>query len=269
MIPTLFLLQHLGGALTGWTSSIIRTTHAALPSIAGFPSVYRRLNTRKVAALTLVLLIVGGTQVCTFAAAFQRSLSREPVNRLSLDYRAPYYRMYLIAENSGRTLVFGGLHMRGIQMYMAMLPNVLLQDVRSLKEASFKALLNQTWNSIFLYDDWVTIAVPAMIGAYPEFYANILRTRQYPGYSVETLWIDGESYALKMIPTTASTAPQINSNSCGTCQLLNMENIRNTFIRHNKEPVHDPQVGLTSRPQAKSCVVHGRVAQAFTDLSHL
>jgi hypothetical protein len=149
-----------------------------------------------------LLLIVGSTQVASFAGAFQRSLSREPVDRLSFDYRAPYYRLYLLAKGSGKTLVFGGIEMRGVRAYMAMLPNVVLVGAGGdwgLTEIAFQALLKQGWDSIYLYDDWVTIKIPSMIGMYPSFYAEILTTRQYRGYIIETLWVDGESYALRMV----------------------------------------------------------------------
>jgi len=209
VIPAAIVVQTLHGALSRWTSAIIRTTHAALPCVVGFPSLYGRLKVRRVAGMTLILLILGSTQVWSFAETFQRSLSVEPVNRLSLDYRAPYYRMYLVAKDSGKTLVFGGLHMRGIRMYMAMLPNVVLAPLvvdegrqrRYLNETEFQTWLEQNWDSVFLYDDWYTIEVPLFMGSYPQFYAEILTSREYPGYSVETLWADGESYALKMVST--------------------------------------------------------------------
>jgi hypothetical protein len=206
--PTEFLLESIGGALSGWTSSIIRTTHASLPLIIAFPRFYERLKVKRAGGLMLILLIVGSTQLGTFAAAFQRSLSREPVDRLSLDYRAPYYRLYLLAKSSGKTIVFGGIEMRGIRAYMAMLPNVTLVGVWArgepwaLNETEFKALLEQHWDSIYLYDDWVTIKIPSWIDAYPEFYSQILRSKQYPGYTVQTLWIDGESYALAMVKSS-------------------------------------------------------------------
>jgi hypothetical protein len=208
IVPTEFFLEAMGGALSGWTSSIIRTTHSALPCIVGFPSLYRHLRIKRVAGLMLLLLIVGSTQVDTFAEAFQRSLSREPVDRLSLDYRAPYYRLYLLARGSGKTLVFGGIEMRGVRAYMAMVPNVVVVPVGvrgqrgALNETEFQALLGRHWDSIYLYDDWVTIKIPSWIDAYPEFYSQILRSRQYPGYTVEALWIDGESYALAMVKTS-------------------------------------------------------------------
>jgi hypothetical protein len=210
--PAAFFLEAIGGALSGWTSSIIRTAHASLPLIIAFPRFYSRLKVRRVAGLILILMIVGSTQLGTLAEAFQRSLSREPVDRLSLDYRAPYYRLYLLARDSGKTLVFGGIEMRGVRAYMAMLPNVVVVGVGArraahpLNETSFKALLEQGWDSIYLYDDWVTIKIPSWIDAYPEFYSQILRSRQYPGYTFETLWIDGESYALRMVKISGANS---------------------------------------------------------------
>jgi hypothetical protein len=219
--PVVFFLESMAGALSGWTSSIIRTAHASLPLIISFPRLYSRLKVRRAAGLIIILLIVGSTQLGTFAAAFQRSLSREPVDRLSLDYRAPYYRLYLLAKASGKTLVFGGIEMRGIRAYMAMLPNVVLVgiggrgQVGALNETEFQALLKQGWDSIYLYDDWFTLAIPSFANSYPEFYTNILLSRQYPGYSVETLWVDGESYALKMTPATlSSNSTQAVQASC-------------------------------------------------------
>ena len=210
-------------ALSDATSAMIRTTHASLPCIAGFPSLYRQLGTKRVAALTIIAVIVCSTQLGLFAAAFQRTLSVEPVDRLSLDYRAPYYRMYLLARNSGRTLVFGGWHMRGIRMYMEMLPNVVLvpvgeqRGVQILNETRFQALIEQDWDAIFLYDDWVTISVPSMIEIYPQYYSEILRSKQYPGYTIQTLWVDGESYALRMVRDSGAGSLSNVDIGCQSC----------------------------------------------------
>jgi hypothetical protein len=205
------MFQGLPGALANWTSAIIRPTYTSLPCLAGVPSLYRRLKIKMVAVLIIVFLILGSTQADLVAKAFQRGLSVEPVDRLSLDYRAPYYRIYLLARGSGKTLVFGGIEMRGIRMYMNMLPNVVLVPVGlrgshgALNETQFRAWLKEGWDTILLYDDWFTIKVPSMIDDYPEFYSQILRSRQYPGYVVETLWIDGESYALRMVKISNSS----------------------------------------------------------------
>ncbi len=202
-VSLIFTIATLPGAISAWTSTIVRETHTSLVSFIGLGCLYERLGPKRVAGLIiLVLLLLGSTQAASFADTFQRSLSREPVDRLSLGYRAPYYRLYVLAKDCGKTLVFGGLHLRGIRIYMSMLPNVLLSSVPG-SESGFNELLARQWDAIFLYDDFVTITVPSMIEAYPTYYGNILRSREYPGYAVQTLWVDGESYALKMTATTA------------------------------------------------------------------
>jgi len=191
----------LPGALTTWTSTMVRMTHTSLPVIAGFFSLYEKVKTKHMAAILLVFLVLASTQVPLLTDTLQRGLSREPVDRLSFDYRAPYYRLYLLAKDSGRTLVLG-LHMRAIRVYMSMLPNATAAYVPSTEEG-FRNLLSKGWDTIFLYDDWLTIKVPEMVNAYPPYYREILLSRTYQGYKIETLWIDGESYALKMVASTS------------------------------------------------------------------
>ena len=223
----------LPGAISSWTSTIVRAAHTSLPSFIGFGPLYQRLRPKRVVGLILIMLILGSTQVPLLASTLQQSLSREPVNRLSLDYRAPYYRLYLLAKDSGRTLIFGGVHFRGIRIYMSMLPNVVLYPV--VGEDVFKGLLvSGPWDAIFLYDDWVTIAVPDMIGMYPAYYQEILKSRQYPGYTLETLWVDGESYAIKMIPTTAQSVVPPTISSCLSVQspmIVALGNVTRASVR--------------------------------------
>jgi len=173
-------------------------------------------------------LALASTQVPQFSYTLQRSLSAEPVNRLSFDYRAPYFRLYQLAGESGRTLVLG-LHLRGIRVYMSMLPNVIVLPVPST-EADFQKLIGKGWDTIFLYDDWLTIKVPAMLNAYPPYYRQILVSRSYSGYVVETLWVDGESYAIRMVK---SGAVQIEES-----------HVFDTFsVARNPEPVHSLKTG--------------------------
>jgi len=232
-VSILLTIATLPGAVTGWTSTIIRAAHTSLPSFIGFGPLYQRLRPKRAVGLILIMLILGSTQVPLLASTLQRSLSREPVDRLSLDYRAPYYRLYLLAKDSGRTLVFGGVHFRGIRIYMSMLPNVVLYPV--VGEDVFKGLLaSGPWDTIFLYDDWVTIAVPSMIDMYPPYYGEILKSRQYPGYMLEMVWVDGESYAIKMIPTTAqSVVPPTNSPclSVQSLMIVALDNVTRASVR--------------------------------------
>jgi len=192
----------LPGALTTWTSTMVRMTHTSLPVIAGFSSLYEKVKTKHMAAILLVFLVLASTQVPLLTDTLQRGLSREPVERLNFDYRAPYYRLYLLAKDSGRTLVLG-IHMRAIRVYMSMLPNATAAYVPPTEE-EFRNLLSKGWDTIFLYDDYFTIKIPELAEAYPPYYREILLSRSYQGYEIETLWVDGESYALKMIPNIPS-----------------------------------------------------------------
>jgi len=193
-------------ALTIWTSTMVRMTHTSLPAVAGFSSLYEKVKPKRMAAILLVFLALASTQIPLLTDTLQRALSREPVNRLSFEYRAPYYRLYLLAKDSGRILVIGGLHMRGIRVYLSMLPNVFLAGVPPSEDA-FRSLVDKGWDSIFLYDDYFTIKVPAMLSAYPAYYQQILVSRSYPGYSVEAIWIDSESYAIRMTKSASTSIP--------------------------------------------------------------
>ncbi len=190
-------------AISSWTSTIIRYAHTSLPSFVGMGAVYKRIRPKYLTAILIILTVAGSTQVPLFTQAMQRSLQRvgEPINRLSFDYRAPYYRLYLIAKTSGKTLVVGGIQMRGIQTYMSMLPNVLLIGVPS-SEAEFRALINQTWNTIYLYDDWYTVQDPSIAGVYPPYYWAILHSQSYHDFTVQPLWTDSESYAFQLVKSS-------------------------------------------------------------------
>jgi hypothetical protein len=178
-----------------------------LPAFLGLGYLYKRFKARHLLAVLLVFLVLASTQIPRFDYAIQRSLTRtgEAIDRLSFEYRAPYFRLYLIAKDSGKTLVVGGLEMRGIQTYMSMLPNVVLIRVPRT-ENDFEARLKLGWDFIFLYDDWYTMKDPSIVDSYPGYYRGILLSRSYPGYVVTTLWVDGESYALEMVKVGTQTA---------------------------------------------------------------
>jgi len=197
VVPIIIIVGTLPGALTVWTSTIIRASHTAFPMLVSFKDLYSKRKVKRIAPILVMLMVIFSlAQLTQYSIALQTSLSPEPVNRLSLDYKAPYYRLYLLAQNSRHTLVLG-LHLRAIRVYMSMLPNVVVLSVPSTEEG-FKDYLSRGWDKIFLYDDFFTINSPSMLNVYPEYYRQILTSRNYPGYTVETLWVDGESYAIKM-----------------------------------------------------------------------
>jgi len=228
-IVSLFIVVGtLANALSGWTSTIVRMAHTSIPVFIGYSYLYERVKTKHMIVILLIFLALASTQVPQFSYTLQRSLSAEPVNRLSFDYRAPYFRLYQLAGESGRTLVLG-LHLRGIRVYMSMLPNVMVLPVPST-EVDFQNLIGKGWDTIFLYDDWLTIKVPSMLNAYPPYYRQILVSCSYSGYVVETLWVDGESYAIRMVKSGA--VPIEESHAFETFS-----------VARNPEPVHSLKNG--------------------------
>jgi hypothetical protein len=214
---TLFIVVGtLARPLSLWTSTIFRMSHISLPALFGFNYLYERVKTRHLAGLLLIFVLLASTQVPQFLFEIQSALSgplQEPIDRLSFNYRAPYYRLYLIAKDSGRTLVFSSdceaecTTMRGIEFYMSMLPNVKLAPVPP-NSTAFKVYLDQGWDTVFLYDNWYTIKDPSRAVReqwYPPYYLDILLQKRYQGYCVETLWVDGESYALRMVKASAGS----------------------------------------------------------------
>jgi hypothetical protein len=209
-VSVMVVVVTLVGALTTWASTVIRYSHTALPSLLGFAYLYKRIRPIRLFGMLFILVVLASVVAPQYTEIMQSSLQRigPPINRLSLDYRAPYYRLYLIARNSGKTLVVGGLEMRGIVTYMSFLPNVVLVSVPR-NETEFRNLINQTkWDSIYLYDDWYTILDPSVQSSYPAYYWTILHSHDYSDFTVHTLWTDPESYAISLVRTnpTSSTS---------------------------------------------------------------
>jgi hypothetical protein len=195
------LIYPAAGLLPFWTSTAIRTSHVSLPTILSFRTLYRRVKPKKLVAIILLFLVVASTQIPLLATALQTNLARgtETINRISFDYRAPYFRLYQIAEHSGKTLVVIGSNLRGALMYLSLLPNVTLSGIPG-DESGFKSLVEGHWDTIILYDSFSTIQNPASVSFYPDYYKQVLFGTSYDGFRVVPIWIDGESYALRMVP---------------------------------------------------------------------
>jgi 4-amino-4-deoxy-L-arabinose transferase-like glycosyltransferase len=206
------IAANYGSFISSWSSTIIRMTHTSLPAFLGFGYLYERVKARHLMALIVIFLVLASTQIPQFTNSMETALNGplgEPIDRLSFSYRAPYYRLYLLAKDSGKTLVVTTQD-RGIILYMSMLPNAVVEPVPP-NEIEFKTLLDNGWDTVFLYDDWYTIKDPALAVKnqwYPPYYLDILLQKRYQGYCVETLWVDGESYALRMV--------KANAGSCGS-----------------------------------------------------
>ncbi len=195
-ISLFFIVYPAAGFLPAWTSSVMRMAHTSLPAFLNFRTLYDRTGSRRMVGILIVFLLLSSSQFPLLMNAAQSNLTRTgaAIDRLSLDYRAPYYRIYEIAKHSESTLVVG-LNLRGVHMFLSMLPNAVAAVVPN-DESGFKELLARGWESIILYDNWITLDDP-----YPAYYKQILLSRSYEGYLVKVLWIDGESYAFEMHKT--------------------------------------------------------------------
>jgi len=169
--------------------------------LIGFGYFYSVVKTKYLLIVLLLYIVIGSALLPQLGTVLQSSQNStgQPIDRLSFDYRAPYYRLYQIVENiPGRTLVIGGVEMRGIRVFMSMQPNVVLAGIPTTQQ-QLDSLLNQNWSAIYLYDDYITILSPSLISAYPTYYQHIILSNSYDGFAVKPLWVDGESYALKLV----------------------------------------------------------------------
>jgi len=199
-----FLIYPAGGLIPVWTSTAMRASHASLPVAFTFSHSYRKIGARNVVVMLLVLLAVGSTQLYVIAQAVQSNLTPTgaPVDRLSLDYRAPYYRLYELAKDSGRTLVLAP-NPRGARTYLSMLPNAQVMPIPG-DQSQFNTVLAEGWDMIYLYDYYYTGGPTLADPRYPQYYREILISSSYPGYVIERLWSDAESYAFMMTPVAST-----------------------------------------------------------------
>jgi hypothetical protein len=197
------LIYPAAGLIPVWTSTAIRASHTSLPAFLSFRNLYRRVSPKRLTGIILLFLIVTSAQIPILITALQSNLTltNTTVDRLSLNYRAPYFRLYQIAEHSGKTLVIVGGDPRGATTYLSLLPNVTISGIPP-DENGFKSLVSRNWDTIILYDNYYTIEDPATIAFYPQYYQHIVLGTHYENFLIEPIWIDGESYALRMVKSS-------------------------------------------------------------------
>jgi hypothetical protein len=195
------LIYPAAGLIPYWASTAIRASHTSLPAFLSFRNLYGRISPKRLTTIILLAVILSSTQIPILLTAVQSNLTRtnDTIDRINLNYRAPYFRLYQIAEHSRRTLVIVGGDSRGASMYLSWLPNVVSSGIPA-DESGFKSLVSGNWDTIILYDSYYTIRNPAMIAlVYPQYYQFIVLGTHYESFLVEPIWIDGESYALKLV----------------------------------------------------------------------
>ena len=198
-----FAVVSLPNAVSQWTSNLVRLSSSAVPGVVGFGYLYSKVKARYVLIALIVYIVLGAVLVPRVAIVLQTSQNQAgvTVDRLSFDYRAPYYRMYQIAGNSGRNLIIGGAGEVQMAVFASMLPNVIVSSIPSSQQ-EFDLLVSKNWSAIYLYDNFVTILSPSLVSGcqcYPIYYQHIVLSHSYDGYSITPIWVDGESYALRLV----------------------------------------------------------------------
>lgn len=198
-VSLFFVVYPAPGLIPIWTSSAIRFSHTSLPAFLAFRDVFHKIGPRRLATVVLIFLVVSSSQVQILTTALQSNLVRTEgnTNRLSFDYKAPYFRLFQVAEDSGKTLVIAWNH-RGLRTFLSMLPNVTETGIPR-RESDFAELISRDWDTILLYDNIITINNPDTLGIYPEYYRRIVLSTNYGGFRIERLWVDSESYGLMLI----------------------------------------------------------------------
>ena len=200
------LIYPASGLIPFWTSTVIRASHISLPTVFTFPRTYERIGIKRSLGVLLIVLAASSVMLPVISQALQSNLNlwnrnAGQANVLSFSYRAPYYRLYQSAKSGGKTLVLGSLSIYAT-VYLSMLPNVQVSGVPG-SETEFKAMLAEHWDTIILYgDDTCSITAASCLAGYAQYYREILASRLYEGFTVETLWVDPDSYGLKMTPLT-------------------------------------------------------------------
>lgn len=196
-----FLALATSSNIFSWTGAVFRDSHTSLPGIPGFRFIYSRLRLRYLLASIFVLLAVASVLTPLYASVLLSSQGQSEISRVSFAYRDPYYRLDLLARDSGRTLILTGPHPE-LQLYLRGLPNVTIASVPANVD-EFANLTRYGWGSIFLFETYPNMTRAINYG-YPAYYRDLLldaKSNQrfsYGQYAVESLWFDGESYCIRL-----------------------------------------------------------------------
>jgi len=187
------------GGFSIYLSDIIRLTSTAVPAAIGLGYLYSKIRPRYILVALLIYAVAGAAFVPQLGNALQTSQNPtgQPVDRLSLGYRAPYFRLYELALTAGKTLIIAPGGVRGIIVYASLLPDATLAVVPPSSRA-FAALLAEGWNSIFLYSEGGPLTQASALG-YPAYYRLILFSGTHGGFDFKLLWNDSESYAVEIL----------------------------------------------------------------------
>lgn len=180
-------------ATTSWVSNIFRLSSAALPSALCLGWLFSHKVPLKVYGSMFCLGLIVLVPLPSVLQSSQ-NLAAGGVDRLSLDYRAPYYRMEQIAPPG--SLIITNVGLPQMMTFASFDRNITVVGLPA-NLTEFDRLVQQGWTRVYLYDEWVSLLNPSFFTTcqcYPAYYVGLLY-----GGDFTTLWSDGESYALEVV----------------------------------------------------------------------
>lgn len=197
-----FAVEYLPDALSLWLSNIIRLSSAALPAAIGLGYLYSRLEDRTILTAIGITLLLGLILLPNFANAIQSSQNIQGgnIDRLNLNYRAPYLKMAEIAVPNS-LIITGSSGYGQMTTFASMLSNVTVLGFPA-NQSGFDSLISRNYSTIYLYDSWVSLQNPDFFKqceCYPQWYVNIVLSHSYRNNSIVILWSNGESYGEELL----------------------------------------------------------------------
>jgi len=169
--------------------SMIRLSQSSLVGAIGLKTIFGRFNPKKVFP---PLLIVTVASAPFLLVAVQSNLSVEYVNRVDLNYKAPWLRLseHVSTLGSSKILVFAEPVIRA-RIFLENNKNVSVV-LPLLNETEFLNLVSQDWTYIFFYGEKHTLHYKALEQRTNYYYQIVVEKAQ-----VEVVWDDEESYLLR------------------------------------------------------------------------
>lgn len=175
------------GTMTRLSHTGILTALLIVPALGS----QRVISNKRLRTAILIGLVMFGVFGRIVVYSFERQFSSGYVDRVNFGYRAPYVRVYDYTEDTGKTLLFGGMNVVLVNMYTRMRPNVFVAYYPPT-EAEFLEIIDaDDWDTV-LFHATTHYTVNPTIEELMPFSWEVIHGRTE--YEREVVWDDGESF---------------------------------------------------------------------------
>jgi len=183
-----------GGLVLPW-GTMARLSHTGLLAVLMIvPALGERrvqMPRRRLKAIALGVLIGLGLFGRGVVYTFERQFSAGYVNRVDFAYRAPYVRVFDHTEDTGRTLLYGGMNVALLNLYTRMRPDVFVAFYPSTEQHFLDLLAADDWDTVLFHATTHYTVDPTIESIFP-FAWELLRGRT--DYDFNVIWDDGDSF---------------------------------------------------------------------------